>query len=152
MYNKHILLLMMTHSQLLEGLKKWVQVHDNGRGRSWGTFLSSQHFEGYRGVLELRDGIKKNWQASLTHIGLHTTYIKWLVHSWSTLGARKSHGQHGHTRLTMARTWGKPLPSPLEYTLHLSTGPSSKWLFSPMTLEWESRNRDSEDFCNFEAP
>jgi len=28
------------------------------------------------------------------------------VQSWSTLGARTSHGQHGHTRLTMARTWG----------------------------------------------
>jgi len=35
------------------------------------------------------------------------------VHSWSTLGARTSHGQHGHTRLTTVRTWGKPPPSHL---------------------------------------
>jgi hypothetical protein len=28
------------------------------------------------------------------------------VHSWSTFGARTRHGQHGHTRLTTARTWG----------------------------------------------
>jgi hypothetical protein len=39
-------------------------------------------------------------------MGLHTTHTKWLVHSWSTFGARTSHGQHGHTRLTTARTWG----------------------------------------------
>jgi hypothetical protein len=35
------------------------------------------------------------------------------MHSWSTFGATTSHGQHGHTRLTTARTWGKPPPSPL---------------------------------------
>ncbi len=40
-------------------------------------------------------------------MGLHTTHTRWLVHSWSTLGIRMSHGQHGHTRFTMARTWGK---------------------------------------------
>jgi hypothetical protein len=37
---------------------------------------------------------------------MHTNHTKWLVHSWSTFGARTSHGQHGHTRLTTARTWG----------------------------------------------
>ncbi len=51
------------------------------------------------------------------------------MHSWSTFGARTSHGQHGHTRLTTARTWGKPPPSPLQYTLWLSTKATSKWLF-----------------------
>jgi hypothetical protein len=34
------------------------------------------------------------------------------VQSWSTFGARTNHGQHRHTRLTTARTWGKPPPSP----------------------------------------
>jgi hypothetical protein len=63
-------------------------------------------------VLGLRDGTRKNQQASLTHTGLHTTHTKWLVHNWSTLGARMSHEQHEHTRLTTARTWGKPPPSP----------------------------------------
>jgi hypothetical protein len=55
------------------------------------------------------------------HTGLHITHTKWLVHSWSTFGARTSHEQHGHTRLTTARTWGKPPPSPLiiySATLH----------------------------------
>jgi hypothetical protein len=71
----------------------WVQVKDSRRGRSRGTLFSSQHFKGQRGVLELREGTKKSWQASLTHTGLHTTHTKWLVHSWNTFGARMSHGQ-----------------------------------------------------------
>ncbi len=57
-------------------------------------------------MLELRDGTKKSWQASLTHTGLHKTQTRWLVHSWSTFGAKTSHEQHGHTRLTTAQTWG----------------------------------------------
>jgi hypothetical protein len=32
-----------------------------------------------------------------------------LEHLW----CEDNHGQHGHTRLTTARTWGKPPPSPL---------------------------------------
>jgi hypothetical protein len=84
-------------------------------------------------MLELRDGTRKSWQASLTHTGVHTTHTKWLVHSWSTFGAKTNRGQHRHTRLTMARTWGKPPPSPLYYTLWLATEPTSKW------LSWGSR-------------
>ncbi len=55
----------------------------------------------------------------------------WLVHSWSTFGAKTSHMQLGHTRFTTAQTWGKPPPSPLQYTLCLSMGVTSKWLFVP---------------------
>ncbi len=40
-------------------------------------------------------------------------------------------GKLGFTRLTIARTWGKPPLSPLQYTLCLSTRPTSKWLFVP---------------------
>jgi hypothetical protein len=53
------------------------------------------------------------------------------VHSWSTFGAKMSHGQLGLTRLTTAQTWGKPPPSPLLYTLCLSTRSTSKWHFVP---------------------
>ncbi len=60
---------------------------------------------------------------------LHKTNTRWLVHSWSTFGARTSHKQLGFTRLTMAQTWGKPPPSPLQCTLCLFTGATSKWLF-----------------------
>jgi len=54
------------------------------------------------------------------------------VHSWNIFGAKISHGQLGFTgltRLTTTRTWRKPPPSPLSYTLRLSTRPTSKWHF-----------------------
>jgi hypothetical protein len=66
---------------------------------------------------------------------LHNTNTSQLMHSWSTFGARTSHGQLRLTRFTrltrliMTRTWGKPPSSPLYYTLCLFTRPTSKWHF-----------------------
>jgi hypothetical protein len=60
---------------------------------------------------------------------LHKTNTKWLVHSWSTFGAKTSHEQLGLTRFTMTQTWVKPPPSPLKYILCLSMRPTSKWHF-----------------------
>ncbi len=37
----------------------------------------------------------------------------------------------GLTRLITTRTWGKPPPSPLQYTLCLCTRPTSNWHFVP---------------------
>jgi hypothetical protein len=76
-------------------------------------------------------------------MSLHTTHTRWLVHSWSTFGARTSHGQHGHTRLTMARTWGKPPPSPYSILWTSPRGPHPNGfslpglprLWSPVTLQ-----------------
>jgi hypothetical protein len=82
-------------------------------------------------MLELRDGTRKNWQASATHTDLHKTNTRWLVPSRSTFGVRTSHGQLGFIRFTTAQTWGKPPPSPLYYILYLSMGATSKWHFVP---------------------
>jgi len=60
---------------------------------------------------------------------LHKTNTRWLVHNWSIFGARTNHEQLKLTRFTTARTWGKPPPSPLYYTLCLFTRPTSKWHF-----------------------
>ncbi len=57
--------------------------------------------------------------------------MRGLVHSWSTFSVKTSHGQFELTRFTMAQTWGKPPPSPLQYSLYLSMGATSKWLFVP---------------------
>ncbi len=103
----------MLHSQLFEGFKCQSQIKNNGRVRSRGTFLGSEHFGGVEGCAGAPGGTRKNWKASLTHTGLHKTNTRWLVRSWNTFGARMNHGQLGHTRLTTARTWGKPPPSPL---------------------------------------
>jgi len=64
-------------------------------------------------MLELRDGTRKSWQTSFTQTGLHTTHKKWSMHSWSTFGAKTNHEQHGHIRLTTARTWGEATTFPL---------------------------------------
>jgi hypothetical protein len=49
-------------------------------------------------------------------------------------------GRLGLTRLTTARTWGKPPPSPLYYIMCFSTRPTSKWHFVPrlpkLGLSW----------------
>ncbi len=55
----------------------------------------------------------EKWEALIIHTNQHKTNTRWLVHSWNTFGARKSHGQLKLTRLTTARSWGKPPPSPL---------------------------------------
>ncbi len=41
----------------------------------------------------------------------------------------QARGNVGLTRLTMAWTRGKPPPSPIQYTLHLSARTTSKWVF-----------------------
>jgi hypothetical protein len=142
----------LTHSQLLEGLKCESQTENNERVKSRGTFPGSQHFGGVEGVLKIQDGIRKSWQASLTHTDLHKTNIRWLVHSWNTFGARTSHRQHEHTRLTTVRTWGKPPPSPLIiYSIPLH-GAHIQMAFCPGIPKWEFRNRQGWDFRNFGVP
>jgi len=56
---------------------------------------------------------RKKAQYVVVHTGLHKTHTRWLVRSWNTFGAKTNHGQHEHIKLTIARTWGKPPPSPL---------------------------------------
>ncbi len=87
--------------------------------------------KGQRGVLELQDGTRKNDKHLITHTDLHKTKQlgQCIVGALLMLGRAK--GKLGLTKLTMAWTWGKPLASPLQYTLCLSTKPTSKWHFVP---------------------
>ncbi len=74
-------------------------------------------------------GTRKNDKhQSLTRACTNQT-SRWLVHSCSTLVHGRVTGKHGLTRLTMAQSWGKPPPSPLQYTLCLVTGPTPKCHF-----------------------
>jgi hypothetical protein len=92
-------------SQLLEGLTCESQT-ENIEKQGIGAAPWLVTLDGWRGVLELRDGTRRNWQASITYMDLHKTNTKWLVHNWNTSGVRTSHEQLKHTRLTTARTWG----------------------------------------------
>jgi len=95
------------------GIQMWVPNKKTMEEQGVGACsLARNTLEGYRGVFELWDGTRKNWQASLTHTGLHKTNTRSLVHSWSTFDVRTSHGQLGLIRLITAWTWGKPPSSP----------------------------------------
>ncbi len=45
-------------------------------------------------------------------------------------------GNSGLTRLTTARTRGKPPPSPIQYSLHYSAAPTSEWHFFLGLPKW----------------
>jgi hypothetical protein len=85
-------------------------------------------------MLELRDGTRKSWQVSLTHTCLHKTNTRWLVPSWSTFGARTRQRQHGHTRLTMAQTWGGHHLPPYSILCTFPWGPHPNGF-----LSWDSQ-------------
>jgi hypothetical protein len=44
-------------------------------------------------------GLGKIDKLHLPHMNLHKTNTKWLMHNWSTFGAKTSHGQLGLIRL-----------------------------------------------------
>ncbi len=94
--------------------------------------LALNTLKGLRGMLELRDGTRKN--------------DKQFIHSHKFAFNQPQVGQYNVgapsvleqatsnlklIRLITARTQGKPSPSPISYILHLSTRPPSKWFFVP---------------------
>ncbi len=82
---------------------------------------------GQRGMLELRDGIRKNDKHLFIHTDLHKTKQQvgqCITGAPLVLGRAMSRLEL--IRLTMTRTWRKPPLSPLQYTLCLSTRPTSK--------------------------
>ncbi len=91
---------------------------------------SSQHFRGVEG----HDGTLGWNQEELTSFNYsHKPAQNQPQGGQCIVGAllvlKRAMGNLGLTRLTMTRTWGKPPPSPLQYTLRLSMGATSKWLF-----------------------
>jgi hypothetical protein len=90
-----------------------------------------QHLEGYKGVLEIRDGTRENWQASIAHTNLHKLNVRWLVHSWKTFGARMSHGQPRTHNTHHNSDLGEATTFPLIVYFVALQGATSKWLFVP---------------------
>jgi hypothetical protein len=105
---------MLTHHQLLEGLKEESQAKDSGKRKGIGACSltrSTRGVEGHAGA----PGLGLGRVTSLIHLlePASKPTTKWLVHIPEHLGARTSHRQHGFTWLTTARTRGKPPPSPI---------------------------------------
>jgi hypothetical protein len=58
-------------------------------------------------------GLGRMTSINYSHGPAQNQTTSWLVHSQSIFGAKMNHMQLGFTKLTMARTWEKPPPSPL---------------------------------------
>ncbi len=117
------------HSQLLEGLKCESQTENSGRVRSRGTLPGLQHFGGVEGCVgalgwdqeELTSFIYSHRPAR----NQRKVVSAQLEHLWCQDEPRATQTHKTHHGLDL----GKPPPSPLQYTMHLSTWPTSKWLF-----------------------
>jgi hypothetical protein len=104
--------------------------------------LLAYNILGVEGHARAWDGTRKNDKHLNTHINCTNETTSWLVHSWNFLVLGQAMSNLRFTRLTTARTWGKPPSSPLLYTLCLSTRPTSRWhfvmglprLWGPITL------------------
>ncbi len=93
------------------------------------TLLGLQHFGGRRACWSSWMGLGRVTSINYSHGPAQnlTQGDQCIVGALLVLG--RATGKFGFTRLTMARTWGKPPPSPLQYTLCLSIRPTSKWHF-----------------------
>jgi len=59
--------------------------------------------------------------------------------------------KHGFTKLNTARTWGKPPPSPLYYSLCLATWPTPKCHFVLGLPSWSPEIPENGTFVTLEA-
>jgi len=95
----------------------------------------------------------KKWQATNhSHKPAQNQTTSWLMHSWSTLGARTSHEQtrthkiHHGPNLKEATTFPFIVYFVLLHEAHIQMA------FCLRTPKWESRNSQSWDSCKFGAP
>ncbi len=103
---------------------------NSGIVKNSGHTPNSQHQKGQRGVLKLRDGTKKSNKLQLftrTCIKPTNKLVSSLFGAPLVLGQATANS--GLTKLITAQIQKKPPPSPIQYSLHLSTAPTSEWLF-----------------------
>ncbi len=83
-------------------------------------------------MLKLRDYTRKRDKLYLiTRTCIKPTNKLVSSHSETLAMLGRTTGDLGLTRLTTARTRGKPPPSPIQYSLRYSIAPTSKWHFFP---------------------
>jgi hypothetical protein len=70
------------------------------------------------------------WQASTTHMDLHKTNTRWLVHSWSTFGVKTSHGQLDSQDSPRLRLGGSHHLPPFNILCASSWGPHPNGILS----------------------
>jgi len=97
----HVMMILSMHPKLLDGLNCKSKDENNGKRRSWVTFLNSSHFEGRRARSLVRNTLgvegrvgtsrwrlKRLTRKSITHMDLHKPNNKLvnvkLKHFWCT--------------------------------------------------------------------
>ncbi len=99
--------------------------------------LGLQHFEGRRARWSSGMGTKMSDK--------HINYSHKLAQTKKQVGQcivgtllvhGRAMGKHKFTKFTMAQTWGKPSPSPLQYSLCLAIGAAPKHHFVPGFPSW----------------
>jgi hypothetical protein len=82
------------HPQAPYGPNYKSKSEDRKRRRNWGAFLDSQHFRGRRACWSSGMGLgRMTSNQSLTRTCIKHQTTSWLVHSWSTFGAKTNHVQ-----------------------------------------------------------
>ncbi len=77
-------------------------------------------------------GLRRVTSNSLTQVNLHKTNKQVGQHKVAApLVLERTTSNLRLTRLTTARTRGKPPPSPIQYSMCLSAAPTPEWLFVP---------------------
>jgi len=142
----------LTHPQAPWWTKMWVQTGNNRKAKSRATLPGSQHLREVEGCGGVPGWDYKEWQASTTHTDLHKTNTWWLVHSWSTFGARTNHGQTWTHKTHHGPDLGEATTFPLILYFVPPHEAHIQMVFCLGTPKWESQNCQSWDSHNFETP
>jgi hypothetical protein len=86
-----------------------------------------------------------------THMDLHKTNTRWLVHSWSTFGAKMSHGATQTHKTHHGSDLGEATTFPLIIYSTPLHGGHIQMAFCPGTPIWESQNFQAWVSHNFGA-
>jgi hypothetical protein len=138
--------------ELLDGLNCKSKGEDNGKRRSWGMLISSQHFGG-RGVC-CSSGMRlgRAISGSIIHADLHKPNNKLvsvkLEHFWCMNEPRANMDSQDSPRPGLGESHHLPL---LVYFV-LGHETSTQMSFCLGTPKWESQNSQNRDFCDFGGP
>jgi hypothetical protein len=83
---------------------------------------------------------------------LHKISTRWLVHNWSTFGARTSHGQTQTHKTHHGPDLGETTTFPLIVYIVPLHEAHIQMAFCPRTPKWGSRNCQSWDSYDFGGP
>jgi hypothetical protein len=147
----HVMMILLIHLKLLDGLNCKSKDENNGRRRSWVTFLNSSHFEGRRAHSLVRNTLgveghagtsrwrlKRLTRKSITHMDLHKPNNKLVNVNLKHFGARTSHKQTQTYKIHHGPDLGEATTFPLIVFFVPGHRASTQMSFCPRTPKWES--------------